>query len=264
MKPSNPKATLTKNTTKNPLRIDRMRGITILSQRIRELPNDSKERKREIESLQRYILNEYVRGGFRINGIRYGLDQMARYLNLSMLAMIKAVNRGGKAMLGNTEEAWAGLLSLSISEALADNTLAYDQVQAMLVSQGGAYQPFISQTVNQALQTKLQATKGLLDIAKALKGPSASTIINNTNQQASLLPANAISTHEAMKMIEASKTAGLLNNPEAQQLLLKPYQEGLPEVVATRQQGFKLADEGQIPTKIRKAHDTRNDTISID
>lgn len=257
------KAAATKNTTKNQYkRIDRIRGTTMIAKRIRTLPIDSKERKREIESLQRLILNEYIRDGFRMNGIRYSFDQMCLYLNMNMLTLMRLVNRGGKAMLGNTEEAWASMLSFSISEALADNNLAKDQVHTLLASQGGEYQPFISGTVNQAIQTKLQSTKGLLDIVKAIKGPSAPTIINNnSNQQASLLPGKAISTHEAMKMIEASKTTGLLNNPEAQQKLLAPYQEGLPEIVATRQQGFKLSDEGALPTKKRKVHDDRNDNI---
>jgi hypothetical protein len=241
-------------------RIDRIRGTTILSQRIQSLPTDSKERQREIESIRRMVLNEYIREGFRINGVKRGFQEIAGYLGINLITMIKLVNRGGKAMMGNMDQAYDSILSLGLFEALADKAFSKDQLTLLLASQGDEYQPFISQTVNQAILNNMTSTKGILDIAKAIKGPSPSTIINNNNQQASFLPNKAISTQEAMKIIEQSKPTGLLNDPAAQQLLLQPYQEGLPEIVATKQQGFKLADEGHIPAK-RKKHDTRNDQV---
>ena len=178
------------------------------------------------------------------------------------MGVMKEVNKSGRLAIGDQESAYLSLVSLAVQEGLADRNLTMGQVQTLLASQGNEFKPFVSMTVNQALANLMTSTKGILEIAKLLKPANPSVQINQQNlQQNGYLPSQQISTQEAIKLIQQETGTPLLNDPAKQVRLLEPYNEGLPEIIATRQQGFSLASEGQLPTKKKKSHDTRNDEV---
>lgn len=241
-------------------RIDRIPGLTMLIRRINTL-QDIKIREKEIESMRRMVINHYIQGSFRLNGVSVPMDQLSVYLGMTLMQLVRLVNKRGKAAIGNENDAYLSLMSQVISLGLADRNLTEQQAMVVLASQGGEYKPFISMTANQAIQGQMNAMRNLMDLAKILKPANPnSTIINNTNQSATLIPGKHISTQEALKMMQDAGQTGLLNSTEKQTKLLEPYQEGLPEVIATRQQGFSMRDEGAMPSK-KKKHDTRNDQV---
>lgn len=241
-------------------RIPRITGTTSQAIYIRQ-ERDEALRIKKTRALQKHVLNQYMREGMKLNGQTVPLNDLAWYLGMSIVNVIREVNKSGRLAIGDQESAYLGLVSQSISEALADRNLTMSQVQTLLASQGGEFKPFVSMTVNQAIANLMSSTKGLIEIAKMLKPANPSIQIQNNQQQNSYLPTQQISTQEAIKIIQQETGTPLLSDATKQQQLLLPYQDGLPEIIATRQQGFSLADEGQLPTKKKKSHDTRNDHI---
>jgi hypothetical protein len=68
----------------------------------------------------------------------------------------------------------------------------------------------------------------------------------NQNQQANIgggnSPGKAVGTDQAVDLIDQNRAMNLLEDPDAKQKLYQTYienQEKLPEVIATKQKGFK-------------------------
>jgi hypothetical protein len=157
---------------------------------------------------------------------------------------------------GGMEEAYRALLAMGIQNSLADRGLILNQAQDLLRSQGNRYQPFLSTAVNQSLKNLMDSQKPILELIKALN-PQGGITINNNNQQAQ---GQYMTTADAVKMIDKNRE-GLLQSPEAQHQLGESYGvNDLPEVIATKQRGFRLEDDAIMVKQSKPTeHETRRE-----
>jgi hypothetical protein len=112
----------------------------------------------------------------------------------------------------------------------------------MLQAQGGSYAPFISQTANSAIKNWLDAEKGMVGLLGTLL-PKSGTNINIQNNNQGLVQNNEyLTTHQAIKILTERGTGGLLRKPDLKNQLhlnIANQNPDLPEVIATKQQGFQ-------------------------
>jgi hypothetical protein len=146
---------------------------------------------------------------------------------------------------------------------MANTGLVTEQVHNLRREQGARYVPFLTTAYNQSLKLALESSKPLLELLKALNpapGPNTNILIQNGEAINKVPDANSVSTHEAMRLIDAARNGTtLLEDPEAKNLLFLEYMGSgtLPEVVATKQGGE--ATDGPSPKK-KKKHTERNES----
>lgn len=263
---TSPKAQATQISKKKIIRQERLRGSTERAIYISTLPNNTKKKEREIDSYRAMYIDRYIKDGYRIKGKIRSLAEFSEYLGISLRDIIKTMTKGSNVLLNEQKSSFLGLLSLGLKNGLEDRAYAMNQLELLLASQGGEYQPFISSTVNDAIRGLMTSNKTFLELAKLLQ-PTASQLTINNTQVANTGVINGISPNEAVKLIENNSHIDLLQQPYRQAKLLQPYEAGLPEIIAYKQQGFSMAAEGQMISKIKK-HDVRReqdgDIIPID
>lgn len=249
-------------------RIPRYKGMTEQSIRIQEEANPNIKRKLTFQ-YRSSLIEKWINQNFQLYGRTMDMRELSEYLQCGVGEIMKSIGKVGRGVWNeDINQTFLGLVTMVIKNGLVDRAQTALQVEAMVASQGQEYKAFISSTVNDALRTNQSANKGLMEALKLitplLKTPSA-TPIQQTNIG---IMGGGISQNEAVKIIEAQREMDLLNplnEPERIKLIEANVQPDFPEVIATRQQGFSLAKEGQLPSKKpKKDHaDRSNQTIII-
>lgn len=234
-------------------RLPRPLGITYLVKQ-----NKTKE-------VQEQILTMWVTGNFTLCGNTYSIPDIARMLKINPSQVIRNVTKPLKSLLldkGTQEDTYAAVLSLIFNFSLSDRTLIGSQLNLLLTSQGKGYKAFISQTVVNTLGQLNTSTNNLINLAKLFKPEVAK--INPaltdpmSNPQGATNGTKYLGTVEAVKLIEAKREQNLLDGGTLQQQVLnKEAPSGLPEVVATKQQGLDATGLEKKPK--RRIHDTSTD-----
>jgi hypothetical protein len=146
-----------------------------------------------------------------------------------MKVFISYNNKLSKMMLGSVEDLKGAILFSVMEKNLEDKALIQNQLGLLLASQGGEYKPFISSSVNEALNLNMQSTKQQLDLFKALQGTGPTTQILNQSNTA----IKSIGTHEAMQILEKEGLTKLSYDPDHYKTLAATNGlEKVPEVRA--------------------------------
>ncbi len=190
-------------------RIPRPKHLTNLSINYRQT-NDEQIKKQLIQTL----LSQYTSNGFQINGYPLSLQELSFQYNLDIDVLYKEITNISKAMTGfiNTSDLLAsheGLLAICLENGIRDKGLAAAQLNRMLASQGDTYKPFISSTVNQALDLNLKASKNLVDLAQAFIPKNAEIVaqIRDAGSEQSLTVTEATKYIRSQAQIEEGSTA---------------------------------------------------------
>lgn len=138
-----------------------------------------------------------------------------------------------------------GLLGQQLAWALEDRLEISQQVDILRASQNGKYTPFISAELNKALKLKLDSSTGLQTIVRSLTGGGTTNIFNMFNQQNNDNHVeNSITIEDARQIVMESQRTLDDKSKEAKFLETNYELEGLPEVIATKQEGVSAADYG--------------------
>lgn len=241
-------------------RIPRRAGLTQKVKTIHSTQNKNKKERLK-EGLRRELLKKYIEEGYSMNGVTMSVSDMAFFLGVSERLVIREVSRALQS-LGNLvegdglDEAYRALLAMTIQGTLADRGLVLNQANNLIRAQGNSYVPFLTSAVNSSLKNLMDSSKQMGELVKLLN-PNPSVVINN-NQNAGTH--QYLTTSEAIKMVD-KRSPGLLLDPQAQEELgSRHLGPGIPEITATKQQGFRLEDDAlAMPIEKPSEHETRRE-----
>lgn len=249
------------------IRIPRTAGITLAIKHLNQI-DDPKQKKKQFNKIIDRVLLRYVEDGYRLNGRTMSIDEVSSYLDIPVTRVIKESTRVIRTMstIGDGEDGlqdlYRALLSLGLRNSLADRGRITKQADMLEADQGGTYTPFLTSALNQTHKNLMESNKPLMELIKILTPSDPAVVINNQNQQNQ---GQFLGTNEAVKLIDSKRTQTLLESPEQKALMAKKYlQEGnIPEIVATKQQGYSAGGESLIkqkpkPSKVPK-HETRRE-----
>lgn len=278
-KKKKPTTSVAKRRNDGQIRVPRTAGTTMLCKEIHNT-TQNKEKTRLKKSLQENILNRYIQDGFRLNGQTVDITYLAQYLGVPVTRVVKGITKHQVQLAGltspeNIENTYRALIASTIGGALLDRGRVLEQVDTLKRAQGDSYVPFLSSALNNALKMAVDTHKPIIDLLRQLS-PTPTTLVQNTTQVAiDGQVEKYIGPNEAIQMIDGHREEGvnLLTDPEAQQDLHTIHLDGvdMPEVVATRQQGFNLKEYGaankqlkapntkEVEAKINEHADRRGD-----
>jgi len=182
-----------------PERIPRPKHITSLAINYRQTKNEQLKRQ-----LIQVLLSQYTTNGFQLNGHPLSLQDLSFKYNIDIGTIYKELGEISKTVTGfiNSDDLLSSheaLLAMLLESGIRDKGLAAAQLSRMLHSQGDTYKPFISSTVNQAVDLNLKATRNLVDIAQSFI-PKNSEVIHMIRDRGQ---AESLSVTEATEHIRS-------------------------------------------------------------
>lgn len=219
-------------------RYPRPYGLTLMARNLQK----TKERKgtksetyqNQKKKLREYIIDEYIRNQFYINGtylsiqklaqlIKLSIDETQTYLNERIVQ--RAALMGDEVIKGTSRVMAFGLIKKG-TEIQAYNEA---QVQLLLKAQGGKYKAFISSTTNQAIKNLTDSQKSILDALKHITDKMPN-LWNSPSGENPGNPTTYLSPESAVDLILKNGFT-LMTNKEALELKAQEL-KGLPEVDA--------------------------------
>lgn len=251
---------------KTKLRIPRPLGLTLMMKEYRNTNN-----KELLTNAKNMIINQWSTNNFSYNGKQYSIEDIAKLLDMPTQQVIKKVTQPIKHWLTNDtmENRYEALLSLLTKMGLATRAQIQGHVEVLQTSQTVdkhtntyKYTPWVSAEVTNALKLILKSDENLWRLFEGFKPtkPSVAIQVNNQGADAKQSPqGNYLGINEAVKLLNATGTPGLLDNPEAQTKLLAEYTDNteLPEIIATKQQGISI--DGSTKEITKRSHDKRRE-----
>jgi len=255
------KKTLQKEQLTN--RVPRPLGLTLQMRHLNQGTNNPSNPKKqeELTKIKIALIEQWTSAGMMLNGVTYTMEQLSNYLNMNMELitkyMWKCMGKMGKVLEKGPEleEKTRAIIFMSLKKILENQALSAQQVQILMDSQQGEYQPFISSTVNQAL-ANLNASQAPLHKLIELMSPRANTNLNINNNIQNNVPGSgsgttALTTQAALILIKENG-ASMLEDP----LLAMPQIEGyakaglLPDINPNTQPikqitALKVFDDGK-------------------
>ena len=159
------------------MRIPRLKGSTILSI------------NKDIDNLYYLYTNTYFSNGYTLfNNDILSFEQFCTTTNIPFHILEKNMSRMTTDNLGaldisQIKSALAKALEMLFSGALSDSHMARNQALCLLRSQGGQYRPFVSSTVNSAIELSMKGTGQLIKVAELLSQRiPESSLVKGTEQ----------------------------------------------------------------------------------
>lgn len=206
-------------------RVPRPLGTTLLARGI-------ENREERLNEVRKWVIKNYVIGGFQINGVGVNLPDFARLIGVNERMIHQQIldsdMYGVNKLVKNPERLLSVLFGQIFWASTNDRAEAMKQYHILSKSQGDTYRPYISAEVNNSIKNLHGATKGMMDLLKVISGISQNNIFNI--QATQINENNFISTADAVKMITEQKGQGV-----DLQGLLERYGQGLPDVNAITQ-----------------------------
>ena len=235
------------------LRIPRTSGLTRMSQSLNDPTQTRKGINRILQKIQDTILNRYVLDGYTLNGKLIDLYSIAEYIQLPIKKVLKKITKHVRqlSLMNNTDttDSYRALIGMALKGVIEASHITRQQVTTLQLSQGTKYVAYLSPALNSAIKNLIDSNRPLLEIAKLLQPntiPAMFQINQNNTVQTNLT--ESIGPNEAVKLIDERRDRDLLANPDAQANLYTKYLESheeIPEILATKQQGFRL-DAGSL------------------
>lgn len=261
-KPNTKQATKTKKLSQSTqIRVPRTTGLTELSRAHQRDPQSVTK-----EQLYNHILQRYIADGFRLFGIQVDINTLSTLFQMPLQRVIKYITKANQHLAGlvnneDIQDTTRALLGSVITGALADRGRIMAQADMLDREQDGQYVPFLTSTYNSLLKTLLESHKPILDVAKLLTPQGPNIQIDNHNGDKN--QENYLTVNEAAVMLDKAEPASLLEDPSQKADIQEthlPDIEGLPEVVATKQQGVdKMADGLRLQKAKYEGHDDRRE-----
>lgn len=225
------------------IRIPRPLGLTTLSKAHQAQNTESSK-----STVIHHILTNYITTGFTFLGIPCTIPQLSQLTSIPQPSILKGISKASTGLASMTnpdqlQDTIRALQSVSINQSLQASGRMHEQSNILRASQGNEYKAFISSTYNIALKNELDASKQLMELAKALM-PSQGTTINIQNNQ-NQGTEKAVSPADVVYLIEQKE--GRINpsaDTDNKDRLWLEYDLGnMPEVDA-RKQTDKGTNEG--------------------
>lgn len=269
-------------------RIPRPQGLTQLSQSLSHQNTTNKQTV--LNNLIQLILLEYVSNNYTINNKPKTIHQLSAYLKVPLISIVRSIQeiskQWGKVIGVNKDGdyedfrmALFGLGFFGISEVLSESR---EQLSTLKSSQGGKYQPFISTTVNQAIQNLMGSHKLSFDMLKLLEQkPNPTTKINILNANSSTQSTAFLTVDKALEIIQShalnpdksdlnpslsqsNPTISLYRDNEGlARIKAEEKDENLPEVIANRQDGLTMGMVMKAETKLSREHRKRQEEMGL-
>jgi hypothetical protein len=265
----------------NPLptnRIPRPIGSTLMAQRYHNATKPEEIRRHKRRLLEHYI-DHYVLQGYSILGYEYNIQEFSYMLGIRMERLVRLMANRVKALSGMNgsqkaiEKSLQLVTTMALSGALESRAIVRRQYGLLADSQGDGYKAFVSSEVNKAVQSLLKHDQNMVQLMTALRPASQVTINTQVNQsQIHENTENKYLTVEQALALQVPEKGGF--GPETLKALEGSLPEGLPEVVALRQEGvhdnsdigaLAMAGLGDMGLKGRKPHEPSEvRTIELD
>lgn len=231
-------------------RVPRPLGVTLQARSLHNLSNPQQKQK-EINKIKHHILNQYFINQQTINNKFYTIDQVAKYLQLTNIEVLRYMtNRLGYLQGFSTaskEDLLGGLRALAgsaIFGALSHSQTADYQLRTLLNAQGGKYVPYLTEQVNKAISNAFQSDKNLGELARNLLGmlPTNRSPFEVSGPEET---EDRMTTDKALKLMSQTESTKLLGNPQTQaEVYHANGLDAMPEVRAN----FQTADDLKQPT----------------
>ena len=267
-KKSNSKKHQTPTNTKEvnqTIRIPRPLGLTSISLNL----NHKKHKKKSTNNNELYsnIISNYINNNFTINHKALSINQLSTLYNIPLTIIYKhineqIVNQSSILNQDNILDTQRALLGVIFSNTLRDRALVSEQLQTLLLSQGGQYKSFISGEVNKALDLMLKSNKGIIDLYGLMApNPKQNTnilITSNPNTQAQEALDASFTKEKALALLQEKGINNLLDSKEAKEALYVKYDiANIPEVKANYKDEEIGPGEPIVETIEYTTHDTR-------
>lgn len=229
------------------IRIPRPIGVTLLARQYRKDNNTN-----TLSNLHNKIIGQYIQSGFKVCGFDLTVSQLADYLNMSLKDLMKKVHQQIQLISGlsdgkRMEELASAVIFMGFNGHLQARHIAHNQAVMLLNAQDNKYVPFLTGAANGAIANLLNADKNMINLYNALTGKGGNNI--NINNQNLVQNNEYLTTSEAVRILSEKGNNGLLRKPEMKAELAQAYQNlEMPEVIATKQQGYTKDPMPMIPT----------------
>ena len=141
------------------------------------------------------------------------------------------------------EDLLRGLIGTMISWTFEDRMKINNQINILTASQGNTYKPFVSAELNKALKMGLESSTSIQSLVGRLtgSGQSITNILFQQNNENNIQQNNYATREEVLEILSSEQVP---KSEAATQLETQYDLASLPEVVATRQEGFDTSREG--------------------
>ena len=229
-------------------RIPRPLGLTIQCRGTFHNQNPSPQKTKEVQQIKHHILNQYFLNNQTINNKQLSIEQVANYLQLPTIEIIRFMYKRLGYMQGfkeGTHEDMQGLLRellfRTILGSLHHSQQLQGQADRLLALQGDRYVPYLTAEVNNALRGTLAADANMQALIRLLQ-PQAPTLnlfnLTSKSTDPNAQSQEALTTTDAVALLEAKGLNNLLTDPERKAAVyLEQNLQNMPEVRAVYQQG---------------------------
>ena len=247
------------NIPSNVQRLPRPQGSTALAMEIYVDSIKSNPKK----DFNAYMIHHWLLSNGKIFVKTYDINEFAKSLGVS-LSDIKAYMRDTvitSPLLSqeNSQKIVEGLMGEMITWAMEDRMRVNNQIGLLREAQGDTYKPFISAELNKAIKLSIESSTSLQSLVTKFMGNSSTNIFQIFNQNNINQNNNEFVTPQEVLEILAESNKGL-DKPNQAKLIENTYDlEGLPEVVATKQDGVSIEKEGISKINVHKLTKSTDD-----
>lgn len=219
---------------------------------------DDTERIELLNKVKDLNINQWLLANGNLCGLNFNLNSLANflgcepgYIQIFMRDRLLSSRIWDESKQGELINA---MLGQQMAWVLEDRMDIQNQVDILKMSQGGRYQAFISSELNKALKLKLESSTSLQSVIRNLSGGNVTNFFAQINQNhiEEGKGVEGITFDEALEVITGVlKEVPQLATGDLEYLEEKYNVKELPEVVATKQDGFHNVDKEGL--NIRKA-----------
>jgi hypothetical protein len=232
-------------------------GLTLMSINLRQNINKEEYRK-QYKVYIRYVLQQYISQGYRLNETPYSIQDLSYSLGISVNEVIKEIGRVSNLWFNVRDKDRVGdglgMMVMKLMEAtIRDRAEIEDNLRGLkseLVGPGGkkvGYKAFLSAEINRALSLNLASHKSMADTANllmklsGLEGPKAQPTINITQtNEANLTNQNYLTPESAIALLAESKNQMIAIEGQVEALEAEYITDEVPDVNPLTQVGFGI------------------------
>lgn len=216
-------------------RLPRPLGLTLIAQHLTQNKESTND-----EYIGR-MLTYMIANNITIKGKKLSIETLAIYTGKPVHTILKLyityTSKLSRVMLGNRQELLGALHFLGFKKCLEDKAYSENQVEVLSRIQGGKYVPYLSTTLNQAIDINMKGTANIMALARLLTPTGPQVAIQNNMGDQPVGAIKSIGINEALKLMEDEGITHLSYNAERYKSIMPSGDN--PEVRATHQLGTK-------------------------
>lgn len=249
-------------------RFPRPLGLTLMVQQSQSDKDPISQSKKQ-ENIKNLIIDQWVANSMMLSNRRYTIQDMGILLSLPVTAIMSRMNhsmeRLGMILMDDGIGRIARVLILqSLNLGLETVAMAKQQASQLIAAQGDTYVPFLSNTVNGAIDNLIKANKPLTNLLEILKNPTQPGY-QNPGQEGP--KTHQITPDEAIRIVR-SQSQSILEDPQSLETsyALITAQSSIPDVNARHQNltGIGIKNPNPISDKGTETGDNKADMATIE